>query len=98
MDGQLRRDMWETEAIMAFELRWQVHLDQERLARLRFLTAGGRSAEVTVSSQKPYTFMVSWLDVLRSPLSNSDSYAYPPHSEQVCELFDQACQRLEQNF
>ncbi len=98
MDERLRRELWETDAIAAFELRWQVHLDQGRLDRLHALAAGGRSIEVTVSSLQPYTFMVSWVDILGSPLTSSDSYAYPPHSEVVRELFDQVCQRLEQNF
>ncbi len=91
MDDQLRTAFWETKAISAFERRWQVHLDQTRCDRLRALTLGGRRMEVTVSTRKPHTFLVSWLDVLGSPLSNSDSYTSPPHSEQVWELFDQAC-------
>lgn len=64
MDERLRRELWETDAIAAFELRWQVHLDEGRLDRLHALAAGGRSIEVTVSSLQPYTFMVSWVDIL----------------------------------
>lgn len=98
MDEKSRRERWALEAVGAFELRWHVHLDQQRRERMRALQVGERQVEVTVAPDQPHTFMVSWVDILGSPLASSDSSVYPPRSGQVRAMFDQACDRLEQDY
>lgn len=95
MDDHLRAPLRETEPFVEVEDHWTRRLDEPRRQKVRQLQVGGRQVSPYVTHRDPQQFSIVWWDEKGRKVSESNPGPHPPSNAQVCEMFDQACQRLE---